>query len=82
MHIVWDENKRQSNIDKHGFDFADVVEVDWENAVINSTHDNRFKAIGRLYDRTVVVIYALLGTEAISIISFRAAKASERKVLK
>lgn len=23
-HILWDEGKRQANLDKHGLDFADV----------------------------------------------------------
>jgi len=81
MKIVWDEPKRLSNLDKHGLDFANVVDVDWESAIIKPTYNNRFKAIARLHDRTTVVIYATLGCEAISIISFRYANSRERKAL-
>jgi len=31
----WDENKRQANIRKHGLDFADAVDFEWQHA----THD-------------------------------------------
>lgn len=27
MQFTWDENKRQSNLGKHGFDFVDVSQV-------------------------------------------------------
>ncbi|MEZ5781832.1 MAG: BrnT family toxin [Rhizobiaceae bacterium] len=81
MKIVWDEPKREANIAKHGLDFADVVLFGWETALITTSHSNRFKAIGRFEDGTAVVIYAELGTEAISIISFRPASANERKLI-
>jgi uncharacterized protein len=35
MKIVWDEVKRQANLQKHGFDFADVGELDWDRAVVD-----------------------------------------------
>lgn len=38
-------------------------------------------AIGRLEDGTVVVIYVALGTEALSVISMRAARKNERSLL-
>jgi uncharacterized protein len=84
MKIVWDEPKRLANIDKHGFDFADVVFFDWANAVIevseqSLTSPRRMKAVGRFSDTVAVVIYAELGTEAISIVSFRTASARERR---
>jgi uncharacterized DUF497 family protein len=44
-------------------------------------HSSRMKAIGCFADGTAVVIFGTLGTEAISIISFRPASAKERKVL-
>jgi uncharacterized DUF497 family protein len=40
------------------------------------------KAVGYFEDGTAVVIFATLGTEAISIISFRPASERERKVLR
>lgn len=81
MRIIWDEPKRLANLHKHGFDFADVVYFEWETAVIDASHSNRMKAIGYYADGTAVVIFATLGTEAISIISFRPASVKERKVL-
>jgi uncharacterized DUF497 family protein len=38
-------------------------------------------AIGRFADGTIVVIFARLGIEAISVISMRSAKATERRLL-
>ncbi len=85
MKIVWDEPKRLANLDKHGLDFADVIFFDWHNAIIDSKRSEhrppRLKAIGRFADGIAVVIYALLGTEAISIVSFRPASAKERRRL-
>lgn len=81
MIITWDEPKRLANLDKHGMDFADVASFGWADAVITTTHSKRFKAVGRFVDGTAVVIFAMLGTEAISIVSFRPASARERSVL-
>ncbi|MBY5570358.1 hypothetical protein HFO55_24430 [Rhizobium leguminosarum] len=81
MKISWDEAKRIANLQKHGFDFEDVYFFDWKNTVITTSHGGRFKAIGYYEDGTAVVVYALLGSEAVSIISFRPASNKERKVL-
>jgi len=81
MKIIWDEPKRQANLVKHHMDFADVVFFGWETALIAKNHSNRMKAVGYFEDGTAVVIYAELGTEAISIISFRRANAKERSLL-
>ena len=79
MRFVWDEPKRLSNKAKHGLDFADVESgFDWVNASIMPTQDGRFKAVGRLNGKKVVVIFAALGTEALSIISLRPASHRER----
>lgn len=29
MEFEWDEQKRLSNLAKHGLDFADVAQLDW-----------------------------------------------------
>lgn len=79
MKITWDEPKQLSNIDKHGLDFADILEFSWETAIIEPTYKGRFKAIGYFRDKGAVIIYANLGSEAISIISFRSASIAERK---
>jgi len=49
--------------------------------VITASHGGRFKAIGYYEDGTAVVVYALLGSEAVSLISFRPASNKESKVL-
>lgn len=82
MRIVWDEPKRRANLEKHGFDFADVIYFDWSTAVVEATYGNRMKAVGHFHDGTAVVIFAALGAQAISIVSFRPARKSERKVLR
>ena len=79
MIIVWDEPKRISNLAKHGFDFADLDEEFFLSAHIVPTHGGRQMAIGTLADGTVVVIFAALGSEGLSVISMRRASAKERK---
>ena len=73
MITTWDGPKRLANLDKHGLDFADVASFGWADAVITTTHSRRMKAVGRFADGTAVVVFAELGTEAISIVSFRPA---------
>jgi len=81
MKIVWDEPKRQSNITKHGLDFAELSLEFFLSALHVPAKDGRSKAIGRLEDGTIVVIYVALGTEALSVISMRAARKDERSLL-
>lgn len=86
MKIIWDEPKRLANIDKHSLDFADIGEFDWENALVaesrtDTRNKRRFKAIGYFRNGTAAVIFATLGSEAISIVSFRPASEKERRVL-
>jgi len=86
MKIVWDEPKRRANLEKHGFDFVDVSELDWENTVGEDGRPDvdgrrRLKAIGYLRGGTAAVVFAILGSEAISIVSFRAASDKERRRL-
>lgn len=80
--FTWDEHKRVRNLVKHGYDFADVANFRWEEAVVTVSTNRRFKAGGYYKDGTAVVVFATLGTEAVSVISFRPANAKERKVLK
>jgi uncharacterized DUF497 family protein len=75
MPFVW--HKRLANLQKHGLDFADVIFFDWESELVTPTHSNSFKAMGYSEDGTAVVIYGLLGSEAVSIISFRPASPKE-----
>jgi uncharacterized protein len=73
--FTWDEPKRVANVQKHGLDFDDMFHFDWGQAFIGRAIDGRFKAIGYFGDRITVVIRVVLGSEAISIISFRPASA-------
>lgn len=82
MKIVYDPPKRAANLDKHGMDFADLEDgAFFETALIRPAKDGRFMAIGRLADGTISVVFALLGSEGISIISMRRASKKERSLL-
>lgn len=80
MQIVWDEPKRLANLDKHGIDFADIDEDFFASALVGPAKDGRYFAIGEL-DGVIVVIFALLGTEGLSIVSARPASRKERNLL-
>jgi uncharacterized DUF497 family protein/uncharacterized protein (DUF4415 family) len=71
--IVWDEPKRLANLDKHGLDFADLNEAFFENALVVPSHSKskRWVAIGVNIRGVVVVVFARLGREGVSIISMR-----------
>lgn len=86
MKIVWDEPKRQANLQKHRLDFTDIGEFDWANAVVEDARPDasgrrRLKALGYFRDGTAAVIFVTLGREAVSIISFRPASDRERRRL-
>jgi uncharacterized DUF497 family protein len=78
MRIVWDEPKRQSNLVKHGMDFATIGPEFFEDALVGTAKDGRLSAIGEL-DGIVTVIFMQLGSEALSVISLRPASVKERK---
>lgn len=84
MKIVWDERKRISNLAKHGIDFVHVDSFDWSTAVYGAAHLSRYgqrrlKATGSQSGVLVTIVFAFLGSEAISLISIRTASAKERK---
>jgi len=79
MKIVYDPPKRLANLLKHGLDFADLEDgAFFETALVRPAKSGRFQAIGRFDDGTIVVIFALLGSEGLSIISMRPASKMER----
>ena len=85
MRILWDEPKRQRNSDKHGPDFSAIEDFEWAESIVSLARPGkhggrRFKAVGRLGDDLVAVVFAALGTEAISVISLRRASRAERKL--
>ena len=81
MMIVWDEPKRETNLGKHGLDFADLTEEFFLGAIVVPARGGRFKAMGRFADGTIAVVFATLGTEGLSVISMRPASRYERSLL-
>jgi uncharacterized DUF497 family protein len=80
MLITWDEPKREANLEKHGLDFAELTDAFFLESTIKPAKHGRFQAIGLLADGSLSVIFATLGTEAISIISMRPASDKERSL--
>ena len=82
MKIVWDEPKRIANLVKHGLDFADLNEAFFDNALVIPSHNTskRWVAIGATIRGVIVVVFARLGREGVSIISMRPASRNERKL--
>ena len=82
MRFKWDENKRLRNLEKHGLDFIDVVDIfeapHVEVCSLYKGDEERFLAVGTLQGRFVAVIYTYRG-EQIRIISFRRARHEERQ---
>jgi uncharacterized DUF497 family protein len=81
MKIVWDEPKRLANIARHGMDFADLDEAFFESAVIVPGKLGRLVAVGRHSPSIILVAFAALGTEGISVISMRRASRKERRLV-
>ncbi|KJC38198.1 hypothetical protein UB31_31140 [Bradyrhizobium sp. LTSP849] len=75
MKIVRDEPKRLANLDKHGLDFADLDET-----FPSHNRSQRWVATGASTRGVIVVAFARLGREGISVISMRPASRSERKL--
>jgi uncharacterized DUF497 family protein len=77
----WDEQKRRANIAKHGLDFTDAEELDWDTAAIipsarGDFGETRLVVLGMHHGHVhVVIVTRRLGRTRI--ISFRKAKAKE-----
>jgi len=79
----WDENKRRSNIRKHGLDFADLeagFDLNHEVMLEKQTVDGeeRILSIGPLNDRLVTMVTVERG-EHLRVISLRRSKQTEQK---
>jgi uncharacterized protein len=83
MHVLWDPDKRQTNLDKHGLDFIDAM------MVLDSKYRLDVKSVRNLEHRTQAFAYvfdvlAVLTVVYVSrqnsmrIISFRPASEIER----
>ena len=82
MKVVWDEAKHRANLRKHGFDFADAVQV--LAGITCTIEDRRFEygerrfiTLGMLHD-TVVVMAHTESPATIRIISMRKATRHEQ----
>ena len=81
MRFIWDEAKRESNLRKHGLDFADAHRV--FDGIVVQQPDTRFHydehrhiAVGML-DALVVIVVHVEADETIRIISMRRATRNE-----
>ncbi len=78
----WDEAKRRANLKKHGVDFADIEEFDWDGAAVWIDHrenygEERFKALAVFRGQIHFVAFTMRGAST-RIISFR--KAEKREI--
>ena len=78
----WDENKRELNLEKHGIDFVDAIDVfmDLSRIEAESSRDNelRYQTIGAVNDVVILVVYTYrAGT--VRLISERRASKNERE---
>lgn len=82
MQFDWDETKNQINIDKHGIDFADVVEL-FNHPMLTLLDEredygeDRWIGIGWIKSLIGVVIYTERDGDVIRIISARKATKTE-----
>jgi len=83
MHYEWDENKRLANLARHGVDFNDAVDFQWDTAI--ETLDDRFDygeerwvALGFISNILHIMVYTFRA-QTIRIISLRKANRRERK---
>jgi len=77
----WDEKKRTSNLEKHGIDFEDAVEVFYGvNLFCQSYRNNeeRWIAIGETEGRIIAVVFTQR-ENALRIISARRARKNEEE---
>ncbi len=83
MQFEWDENKRRTNLQKHGVDFVDAVKI-FAGFTVTLQDDrfqydeNRFITFGMLKGRVVAVLHTERQNR-IRLISIRKATRNERK---
>lgn len=79
MRIVWDDPKRQANLESRQLDFADLDMEFFASARVLPSYQGRFMAIGEFRGTILAVVFKPLGSEAISVISMRQASRKERE---
>ena len=84
MKYEWDNNKNQENINKHGIDFNDVVEV-FKYPILTAIDERfdydekRIVGIGIMKSIVIIVVYVEKANELTRIISARKATKYERE---
>ncbi len=84
MRFVWDGNKRQSNLVKHGFDFVDASQV-FDGATLTFEDDRfaygeqRFITLGLLQGRVVVIAHTE-NQDEVRVISMREGTKREQTI--
>ncbi len=81
VRILWDPPKYRINLQIHGLDFGIVTLECLADAIIRPAKNGRLQAIGLIDGRPVSLVFSLLGTEAVSLISLRAESEKERALL-
>jgi hypothetical protein len=85
LFFEWDENKAQSNLEKHGVSFEEAATVlgDPMSLTIpdpqHSEAEDRFISMGESYRRRLIVVVHTDWSDRIRIISARLATRQERK---
>lgn len=77
----WDEPKRQANLAKHGVDFSDVRNFEWDTAQTEPDlrfdyGEQRFESVGHIGERLYVLIFTPRGGKR-RLISLRKANTRE-----
>jgi hypothetical protein len=83
MEFEWGEDKRQTNIDKHGVDFTDAIHVFFDSNALDEedTRDfgeQRYRTIGITKEGIVLFVAYTWRGSTIRIISARRANRNER----
>jgi uncharacterized DUF497 family protein len=90
MKLTWDERKRESNLIKHGLDFAHAADFEDNSALVAEDtrgktdpkfryRERRFIALGLMRGKLVVLVYARKAGER-RIISLRPAEPKEEEL--
>lgn len=82
MNYEWDEQKRATNITRHGVDFVEIENFDWATALTildTRFEESRYAALGLIENRLYAVAYTVRETST-RLISMR--KANRREIRK
>jgi len=85
MKLEWDENKRRSNLVKHGLDFADAAEIlesryRMDRAIVRDS-EVRIQSFSYVMERlAVLTLVHMERNESVRIVSFRYASEDESEV--